>query len=1211
MEKSLLANRYILLDMISEGGMGKVFKARDTLMDSQVIAIKTIKDKDRKAHLEKALLDEFYTLFSLSHPNLLKVYDIGRDIKKDELFLVTELAEGLAMDRWISGKKFDELIDVLYSILCGLSYLHRNNIIHGDLKPAHFIINQENNSRQVRIIDFGLVKHAEKSSKDKIAGSIRYIAPEIFQGRGYSKKSDIYSLGVSLFNTLYNRYPYDARTLSKYIKATTSTTPVFKKPLIKIPDNFLHILKKSIHHNPLARYPDADAMLSDICLFYGRKYQPGFSNPSVFSPFVNREKEFYLLCSGVKGLLKKAVSTPFVNIFGSQGSGKKRLIRQIKVYAKYKGIEFFSTRHEPGTDSHLSIIGMLMPYIFLYAENSGIDVSRFRAYFDIYSGRDKDIKHGGKGKAEQANNDILFSAIDLIIRLVSRGIPMVIIVEDFDRFDSMSKSFVKMLLHAVESSLLQNCVYIILSSSEKLDMLKEFKSQRYIEMENFDLDATRRMIAGILGDIPLNDAILKKIFRASEGNPLRIEKLLQSLFLNGMIHYKDGVHAVSNDAPAFIDRLPDDIGKDYYSILNMFSRNQRILCSLFALSYRPPADKDIPDLISKGSFEGGLDFIFFLRQINILKNSVDRGIRISLIGDKGFHDYLLSELSEEEKKSAHKILYDCFSEKYSDDFCLMAYHLYYSNMENSLLPGCIKKAIEQASRESIHAGRLLFFLDKAIELKDRINDRKYITSILQKKINRLYFLNDMTGIRKMEEEYLMPELKRNDPLTYISVLKSLLDIHSLDYNNPKAKEMLKLAEGISCDDADVIEVMNKIKWNRVFYFLNQNRHKEAMALCTDIFEDIKKQGDDHILSNYYGMIGELYNNKGDCQQSLYYKELSLQYAYRTGIINQIAISEHNMAVGYLNADRYDECVTYLKLAYEKFNKIHNYRLLGFALNNLSEVLANYLCEEQSAITYALNAFEINKIVGGINLINNYKILASIYRMMHKYSEALENINRGMELSENQSRLISLLESCLVKADILIDISAYSQAVKIIEKAVKISKESLGCYYLRDFLARDSQISIECGNHKRLSKSISQLEKYINVEEAVIFMAYFYQSRQSEELLKAYDFIAKCLSDTDIPRARYNLHKAGLYLFSMTGQAKKLSRHIALFYEFLRNDYNAGWKDYRMLEGFLPYAQGSGLPDIKKKAEESYEFTKQYIPRQYLSSFLRDKQNREK
>ncbi len=1208
MENRFLANRYRILELISEGGMGKVFKAQDTLLENQIIAVKTIKDPARKKDLEKALLDEFYTLYSLSHPNLLKVFDIGKDIDREEVFLVTELVEGLPLDEWIQGRDFSSLADVVYNSLNGLAYLHRNNIIHGDLKPAHFII-KSGDPNTLKIIDFGLVKKIETDKTTKIEGSIRYIAPEIFQGRGYSKKSDVYALGVTLFSSLYGRYPYNAKTLSKYLDIVANSTPVFDRPIFEIPEDFIYIIKKAIHPNLSVRYSDADSMLSEVCELFSRSYQPGFSNPAVFSPFVDRESEFYLLCGSIKNLLKNKNTVPFVNIYGNEGTGKRRLLRQLKVYAKYKGIEFFSARYIPALKSSLSVVRMLIPYIIIYAKNIGIDISDLKKLLNIYGSNTKYMNESGDEQPIlEAENDILFSSVDLITRILSNKIPMIIIIEDYDKIDEFSRSFVSILLEAIERLSVQNSVYIILNSSEKITLNSINMPFKYIEICNFDLNNTQKMISNILGKIPVYSNFLQKIYQATGGNPLKIERLLQSLFLNKMIQYTNGIYSIRNEAGNFIDRQPRSFNEEYIQIIETFNKEQRLILGLFVLSYKSITEEDINGILMlQNMFEEHIDFIFFLKQINILKNSVENGYRVISIMDPTLHETALEQLTREEKTLIHGYLYAYYSRFYKNDYCLLSFHLYYSNGDKMLLASCIKKAIEQISRENASSDTLLFFINIAIEIQDKINDRAYINSLLQKKINTLYFLNEKDEIEKIRKTYLNDEIAVKNPLTYVSVLNSLLDIYNIDYNNSMIEELIKYADNIVSEDRDVTRLLHKINWNRVFFYLNQNKHEEALKLCTLIFEDIKDSGDNHLLSNYYGMIGELYNNMRDYKQSQYYKELALNHAYKTGIINQIAISEHNIAIGYLNLNNYDEAIRYLELAYKKFNKLRNYRLIGFTLNNLSEVIISYKNDRHLALSYAVNAFEINKIVGGINLINNYKILGITYKMLLKYDVALNYLQDGISLARSNNRMSSMLELNMVYIDILLDLSAYKEAFIIVRESKKISAESVNNYFIRHIICREGLIYFRQNRLEPLKKCIEQLKTYERTEEAFLFLYYFYRINSEKDFLGSYDYIRKTSNNSGLLDDLYIFYKSDLYYNLFYNNLKRLKTGIIRFFEFLQNEYIGNWQDYCILADFSRYVDQTGLPDIQRKALECFEFARQSIPSRYLGRTMKEKE----
>lgn len=1203
MKTPLINNRYEIIELIAEGGMGKVFHAKDTLLNREDIALKTIKDSGDQKSLEQALIGEFHTLFSLSHPNLLKVFDIGRDIKNGNLFLINELIIGDPLDEWIKSNDFFEFIRILYNVLSALSYLHRNNMIHGDLKPAHFIIDSKN---KVKIIDFGLVKHLERSYSNKVAGSIRYLAPEIFQGKNYSKQSDIYALGVSIYFSIFKKFPFKANTVREYIFSAINDVPRFDGSSNGIPETFLHILKKALHPSLSVRYADADHILSDLCEAFDLKYKPSIVSPAIFSPFIDRSIELGELMENIHNRLNNIDTgqNVFINLYGREGVGKRRLLRQFKVNCKDKGLDYFSTKYIPGMEKHLSVMRMLIPYIYIYAKNAGIHVSEFINSLDIFINEIEARK--GAENPKKKNIDYIYAGIDLIMKLSAKVSPIIIIIEEIEKLDEASMEFLKLLIDSIDNQSAQNDILLIISS---IEIMNDFYSGHFkaIELKYFDKTVSRQFLKEILGDIPISESFSDIVYKTTGGNPAKVEKLLLALFYNDYIKYRDGIYFISGITDDLIYNMQDrDNIQDFnLEIINNFTKTQRLIIGFLLFSYKPMDLDDISDLINIHALDAGMDFVYFLQQMKILQDSIENIRRTLVIMDREFYDTALKSYSKKEKRHIHSCLYDYFikKERFKTDYCLICYHLYHSGKDNILLSEYIRYSIEQISKENILSYENLFFINIALKIKNIINDEKYIAEIIQEKIRILFFLNDRNEIDKIKEKYLNEDTAKKEPLIFASVLKSILDTYNIDYDNQSIMKYLELTSQIQSFDKDIIDILEGIKWNTVYLYLNMNKHDSALKLCSEIFENFGNDEGDLKLSNYYGMLGEVYNYSGNFKSSFEYRKLALDYALKTKIINQIAISEHNLAIAYFNLKDFDKALEYLKKAYEKFNQLRNYMLTGYTLNNIVEVLIHYKNDIKSALAYALNAFEVNKIVGGINLINNYKSLSNVYKKLFKYEISLHYLQKGIEYAEKNKRMFPLVELYLFYCDLNIELADYKTAMESVKKARIISKEFLNNQLIKDLLLKDFIIAYLTEDLIGINSVMKKLKKYSSIKEAFFFLLYYSKTKDMQMLKESYDYIKNKYNPDSVLNDDHQFFLKSSILY-YKDDPKKLSDYIHQYFDFLQNTINGSFQDFSELFEISKNLTENGIQDIRKKAYESIKFTIEASPEQYRENLMK-------
>ena len=210
----ILGGRYEILEKIGEGGMAVVYKARCHLLN-RYVAIKILKDEfiDDK-DFNRKFKRESQAVASLSHPNILNIYDVGNELYKEKNYpyIVMEYIEGKTLKDLIrEGGKFtvDETIYYGVQIAEAIKHAHSNKIIHRDIKPQNIMIARDN---RVKVTDFGIARAATTSTlttNSNVIGSVHYLSPEQARGGYTDERSDIYSLGIIFYEMVTGKLPYD------------------------------------------------------------------------------------------------------------------------------------------------------------------------------------------------------------------------------------------------------------------------------------------------------------------------------------------------------------------------------------------------------------------------------------------------------------------------------------------------------------------------------------------------------------------------------------------------------------------------------------------------------------------------------------------------------------------------------------------------------------------------------------------------------------------------------------------------------------------------------------------------------------------------------------------------------------------------------------------------------------------------------------------
>ncbi len=214
MEGRILGGRYELLHIVGEGGMGTVYKARCRILD-RIVAVKILKEEfaDNASFVEK-FRTEAMAAARITHPNIVNVYDVGRD--NGIYYIVMEYVEGQTLKEYIASQGVVPLataINITVMICDGVQFAHENQVIHRDLKPQNILIT---NQGSVKVADFGIARANTTATitfnKDQVIGSVHYISPEQARGAGVSYATDIYSIGCILYEMCTGQMPFDAES---------------------------------------------------------------------------------------------------------------------------------------------------------------------------------------------------------------------------------------------------------------------------------------------------------------------------------------------------------------------------------------------------------------------------------------------------------------------------------------------------------------------------------------------------------------------------------------------------------------------------------------------------------------------------------------------------------------------------------------------------------------------------------------------------------------------------------------------------------------------------------------------------------------------------------------------------------------------------------------------------------------------------------------
>ncbi len=260
--------RYEVISELGQGAMGVVYKARDPLID-RVVAIKTINlglAQEEKEEYEGRFYQEARAAGRLNHPNIVTIYDVGKS--GDIAYIAMEFLQGCELRdlmRENSKLPVDQVLDMVAQVASGLAYAHEHEIVHRDIKPSNIMVIRDGH---VKITDFGIARMASSAIRTQtgmVLGSPKYMSPEQVLGKEIDTRSDIFSLGVMLYEMLTGQSPFTGENVNAIMFQTLNSVPTPPGMLnSSVPDMLNFIVAKALAKDRDDRYQNASELATDL-----------------------------------------------------------------------------------------------------------------------------------------------------------------------------------------------------------------------------------------------------------------------------------------------------------------------------------------------------------------------------------------------------------------------------------------------------------------------------------------------------------------------------------------------------------------------------------------------------------------------------------------------------------------------------------------------------------------------------------------------------------------------------------------------------------------------------------------------------------------------------------------------------------------------------------------------------------------------------------
>lgn len=964
--------RFEVLKQIGKG-RSEVFLCKDVDFGAAVVAVKFLSPGVSEEEL-RSFKEEYFTLRKLDHPNIIKAFEIGEVVKvdvDDEIkigsnFISLEYFKSVELSNYDSLREEEKLREILKQICSVLYYLHQSNYIYYDLKPENILVSSASDSLQVKLIDLGLVQYLPDENEHVIKGTAQYIAPELLKKEPHDHRVDLYSLGILLYEIIYNKLPFETGRELDIYKAQVENEFHFPESTA-FSAELITIVKKLLEKDPEKRYSNALQIICDL----------GFEiNAAVYNNFVpakvfcGRQDLVNILNSYINDKNSSEVFT----LKGFGGSGKSLLINHM-----YKiipdSILINITQGISGLDLIRHIIKRI---IFTRQVFTNLDDNELSLVLSFLNKSKKDFIDG----------------LHSLLPIITSRSKFILLIDDYNLFDKFSGEIISDLIPLLQV----NGIKVIISESSDIDYTSG------------NINNLKELTIGSFTDKQLSDYLELAFYNLFPKNELKEIILLYADLLPGNII--DFISNLIGLQIIIFERDRVKLNEDAERLTNLEGSQSAIydlrisnldddeintakIISAFDISL---GQSSLASLLGKDHSElfkilSSLQYNNIIRPINENPAPVITSTRLKK------HIYSLIDYKEKFHVGLAENIQEILPEFNNTELARQYELAGKPNKAYSIWNEEIDGA-QKLSAYSYIRGILNHLLEININESSK-NDVRY------KLAETLYNLSEFKSTLEIVEKVDIRALQKGKILElYIIKGSSLIGSGELE----EGKELLESL----ISKVDDKYRKNKLLVEIAYAKFDLNQYEDAAEMCNEIlnYSQVTKE-DLGRVHNLLGMCNYFINN--DLESALKELSITLEYFDSENLTNKLAAAEANIGVINNIMGKHDKAEEHWDRALELNSSVGNLNQEGLLLINYGVYYFERLNFEK-ATEYYLRAHRIFSSLGnnsnkGIVLSN----LGEVYLTTCQYEKAYSLLLEAKEIFEKQKNIEELVPVILLLA----------------------------------------------------------------------------------------------------------------------------------------------------------------------------------------------------
>jgi len=1056
--------RYAILKKFGEGGKGIVYKARDTALN-RVVAIKMLKNPVSAGEAYSRFITEAQAVAKLNHPNIVSIYDIGKEDERQ--FFVLEFVEGHDLrdliETSLEGKcDIPTVLRIGIDVCNALQYAHSQGILHRDVKPENIKVTPEG---VAKLMDFGLAKmlgQPRQTQDGVIVGTVAYVAPEIALGKGSDTKSDLYSLGAVLYEAVTGKPPFPGEDPVKIIFSHIHDCPVSLDRLNpKVPNALAECIMKLLEKDPAKRYQSAADVLKvlrDVGEQSLREDLPPPQKPIQIAPsarpvtrketlLIDRVEEMNQLREAVDRAVRGEGGLLFLR--GEAGIGKTRLTRELGAYARLRGMRVLYGR----CPALLTMAG-IPPYI-LWSEviRDYLEASTAEQLYRVigfYPGEvSKLVPQLGQrlGAVAQSlpidpehERDRLFEAVSQFIANISREAPLLVVLDDLQWTDQSSLMLLHYLARGVHK---EHLLFVGAYRETEIDekhplspVLTELNRERLLEavsLRRMSPGDVSEMIKQILEQDYVLGEFCELVYRKTGGNPFFVEEVIKSLKEEQLIFREENQWKIKEVSRIEFPETVRGVVKARISRLDDECRNLLTMASFVGYDFSFEALRGATGLEENKLVE----LLEKMLKTGQIKERVVRGEDAFSFADAIVRDVVHEEVSRLMHKRLHNFvgsaLEKIYANKIDDHLAELAYQFLEGNDRDMAL-GYFLKAGEKAQKTYAH-GEAFSYLQHALELLEEKEDE------LDEKARVLERLGD---IKRIQGEYnacvehwskaleLWKKLDEKENISRID--RRMASVLSAMGEKEKAEthyqEALKILEAMP----ESVELASLYDY-RANMFLDRGDLSNACVLGMRALELAEKLDTQEVVAYSCRTLGEVFRRIGDAQalrKAIEYYERGLKTALDNGYM-EAAIRCYNRLGAATPWYLHERVLEYLEKGYALAKKVgHIYQ----ESNNGTHLAFRMLLrgEVGNGVSLAEESLALARKAGHMgNICFTLDVLGYAYQISGEWERSEQCLSEALNISQKLSDFSDVLISNNALGLLYLEKGEYAKAVEFSEK----------------------------------------------------------------------------------------------------------------------------------------------------------------------------------